>query len=221
MLLVTGANGFIGRSVCAAATRSGLDVVGLSRGGAPAPVPKDLERVRWFRGDAFDAVALKSALHGVTAIAHCIGIARERPSKRETWSRVNGDAAIAVGEAALSAGVKSFVFVSAAEKPPWAHEEYLSSKRRAEHALAKLDLRLVVVRPGLVYGDERPASRVAALALKAAQTFGVGMPLVRANAPLPVDALARAIVRAVLDERLRGTLEGASLTELGAQVLTA
>jgi uncharacterized protein YbjT (DUF2867 family) len=214
VLLVTGASGFIGSAVCAQAVRQGLDVLGLSRTGEPTTLTDELRRVRWHKLDVFDRKALEALLRGVTAIAHCVGIARERPNRKETWKRINGDAAIAVAEAGVAAGVPSFVFVSAAEKPPWAHEEYLSSKRRAELALGKLAMRLVVMRPGLVYGDTRPASKVAAAGLKMAQLFNVELPFVRGNAPLALEVFAKAVVRACVDDRVRGVLEGEQLARL-------
>jgi NADH dehydrogenase len=121
---------------------------------------------------------------------HCIGISREHGE--DTFKRTNGDAAIVVGEAARAAGVVTFVFLSAAEKPPWAHEEYLSSKRRAEVVLAKTGMRVVIMRPGLVYGSERPLSVLAARLLKAARALTANA-LVQANAPIRVRMLAKAI----------------------------
>lgn len=219
MVLVTGGNGFIGRAVCASAVERGIVVRSLSRSGRPAVPGAWLEQVDWQRGNVFDSDTLTKALKGVSAVVHCIGISRERKDVGETFKRCNGDAAIAVGEAASKAAVRDFVFVSAAEKPPWAHEEYLSSKRRAELVLAKSSMRLVVLRPGLVYGEERPLAVLAARLLKAALGMKIRMPLVRGNAPIRVSRVARAVIRALQNPEIQGILEVTRIAELGETAL--
>lgn len=207
-LLVTGANGFIGRAVCELVS----DVArGLARRGPPSLLSPELQRVEWLKGSVFDADVLAKAVSGVSAVVHCVGIAREQGN--DTFKKSNGDAAIVVGEAAKSAGAETFVFVSAAEKPPWVHEEYLSSKRRAEVALAKTGMRLVVMRPGLVYGDDRPLSVLAARVLRAARTL-TSSTLVRANAPIRVRLLAKAIIVALRDTSVRGVIEVPRIRDL-------
>ena len=207
-LLVTGANGFIGRAVC---ELFGGTPRGLARRGAPSPLPDGLKGVEWFTGSVFDADILAKAVTGVSAVVHCVGILREHG--KDTFKKVNGDAAIAVGEAARAAGAHTFVFLSAAEKPPLVHEEYLSSKRRAEVALVKTGMRVVIMRPGLVYGAERPLSVLAARLLKAARAVS-GSTLLRANAPIRVRMLAKAIVVALHDSSVHGVIEVPRMREL-------
>ncbi len=207
-ILVTGGSGFIGRAVCALAVERGLVVTSLSRHGASLPThTQTLEKVTWLKGSVFDGPGLDAALEGVGAVVHCVGIGRERAGKDETFKRMNGDSAIVVAEAAKKAGVPTFVFVSAGEKPPWAHEEHLSSKRRAEVALAKICERLVVLRPGLVYGAERRLASFAASFLRAARVLRAPGPRLEANTPVHVEVMARAALRAVLDPNTRGVVE--------------
>ncbi|MEZ0314428.1 MAG: NAD-dependent epimerase/dehydratase family protein [Myxococcota bacterium] len=211
-ILVTGGSGFIGRAVCALAVERGLTVTSLSRHGPSLPTHTPvLAKVSWLRGSVFDEQGLDAALQGVEAVVHCVGIGRERPSKDESFKRVNGDSAIVVGEAAKRAGVRAFVFLSAGEKPPWAHEEYLSSKRRAEVAIAKICERLVVLRPGLVYGPEKRLATFAAGLLRAVATVRTPGPRLEANTPVSAATVARAVMRAVLDPNARGVVEPARI----------
>ena len=219
-ILVTGGSGFIGRAVCALAVERGLTVTSLSRHGASLPTHTPLlERVTWLRGSVFDEQALASALQGVGAVVHCVGIGRERPGKDESFKRVNGDSAIAVANAAKMVSVPIFVFLSAGEKPPWAHEEYLSSKRRAEVALAKLAERLVILRPGLVYGPEKRLASFAAGLLRAVATVRTPGTRLEANTPVTVNVVARAVLRAVLDPNARGVVEPARIASFAEVAL--
>lgn len=210
-ILVTGGNGFVGRAVCAMAVERGLDVASLSRTGAPLVTSGALQQVEWLRGNVFDGAVLEQALSGVDAVVHSIGISREHPSRRESFRMVNGDAAIAVGDAARKAGVGTFVFLSAGEKPPWAHEEYLSSKRRAELALAKLCERLVVLRPGLVYGPERKLATFVAQVLRVSGFVHKATRESAAITPIHITTLARAVLRALSDPGARGVVEAPRL----------
>ncbi len=210
-LLVTGGSGFIGRAVCALAVERGMTVVSLSRHGAPLLThTQALEKVSWLKGSVFDA-ALVTALDGVEAVVHCVGISKERSGKDESFKRANGDSAIVVAEAAKARSVPTFVFLSAGEKPPWAHEEYLSSKRRAELALAKICERLVVLRPGLVYGSERRLASFTATAMRLLALVRAPSREADANTPVSLDVMARAVLRAVVDPNARGVIEPARI----------
>jgi len=76
----------------------------------------------------------------------------------------------------------------------------MNNKRKAEAYLATLSFALVIVRPSLIYGPDRPKS------LREKQMFDrvARLPLLgrrfASSQPLPVDTVARAIVRAARDK---------------------
>lgn len=219
-LLVTGGSGFIGRAVCALAVDRGMQVVSLSRHGASLPTQTQaLQKVTWVKGSVFDS-ALTTAMEGVNAVVHCVGTSRERSGKDETFKRANGDSAIVVAEAAKAQNVPTFVFLSAGEKPPWAHEEYLSSKRRAEMALAKICERLVVLRPGLVYGAERRLASLTATTMRLLNLVRAPSKSADANTPVALDVMARAVLRAVVDPNARGVIEPARIASFANVALS-
>jgi len=159
---VTGASGFIGRTLCGALARSQHGSV------------------------ALDPRIQKLNLHGADAVVHLAAIAHRRGVDAAELSRVNVDLAARVGEAAAAAGVP-LVFMSsvkvhgeesiapltesAALAP---RDAYAESKARAEQALRVIPgLKLVVLRPPLVYG---PGVKANFLALASALARGLPLP---------------------------------------------
>ena len=156
---VTGASGFIGRSLCAALSGVGHEVLAVSRG--------------------------TSDVRNTQAVVHLAAIAHRRASPQEI-QRVNVDLARQVGQAAAANGaglvfmssVKVHGEISAApftETSPFAPRDiYGTSKLRAEEALLAIPgLRLAVLRPPLVYG---PGVKANFLALMSAIARGVPLP---------------------------------------------
>jgi UDP-glucose 4-epimerase len=167
-VLVTGANGFIGRALC--------DVLAVSGRGVR-------KAVRTHRADAADAVAVgdigadtdwRTALEGVGCVVH---LAARTHVLRETaadplaeYRRINVAATERLARAAAERDVWRFVFLSSAkvhgdssgsrpfteEDTPRPEDDYGISKWEAEQALARVSaetgLQVVVLRPPLVYG---------------------------------------------------------------------
>ncbi len=199
-LLVVGGSGFIGRSICRIAVREGHDVRSVSRSGRPELDAPWVDGVSWTSANLFRPNAWRDRLDGVDAVVHAVGIISESATAGVTFERVNGDAAILTALEAERAGVDTFVFLSSAVKPPGVRNAYITAKRRAETAIADLDVENVTLRPGPVYGPEQPhvpavvntLFRVVASVPPIAGRLGE-------SRPLHVDRVARAAYRAALD----------------------
>lgn len=165
--LVTGANGFVGRSVCPELERLGWDVRRAVRSNhSNDPCSSDGVAV----GDISASTDWLRALEGVDSIVHLAARAhRVGDHDAEAYHRINTEATIRLAEAALSAGVQRFVYLSSLKvlgdvSPqgralterdlPEPADEYAMSKWQAECALRQLGSRMevVIVRPPLVYG---------------------------------------------------------------------
>jgi uncharacterized protein YbjT (DUF2867 family) len=201
-LLVTGGNGFIGRRVCERAVGEGHEVTSVSRSGRPDGVGPWAADVRWVAADVFDPDAWRSALVDVDCVVHSIGIIAERPAAGVTFERVNGDSAILVALEAERAGVDRLVYISSSTKPPLVRAAYIDARRRAESAIADLEMEVVVPRFGPVYGPDQP--HFPAFANRIFAAVGSVGPLARLlgeDRPFPVDAAGRAVYGlAVADE---------------------
>jgi UDP-N-acetyl-alpha-D-quinovosamine dehydrogenase len=163
-IAVTGASGFIGRTLGTALHADGHDLVPLKLRGADG----------------------LRALRGADALVHLAAIAHRRASGEEL-QRVNVDLAAQSGRAAAALGIP-MLFISSVkvhgeesatplrEASPFAPQDaYGASKARAEELLRAVPgLRLTVLRPPLVYG---PAVKANFLALMTAVARGLPLPL--------------------------------------------
>lgn len=152
-ILITGGNGFIGREIGRRAIEGGHTVRSIARSGRPALDEPWVEEVHWHAVDVLEPHRWREQLGDCDAVIHTIAAIRESPAQGVTFERINGDAAIIAGLEAERANASAFVFLSASGTPPFVSERYTNAKRRAERAIADLDIRTSVLRPGPIYGE--------------------------------------------------------------------
>ena len=212
-VLVTGANGFVGRSLCRVLRASGLRVRGAVRS---AIQTVDFEPV--VVGDIGADTPWRAALGEIDVVVHLAARAHvmrdTAPDPQAAFNTVNLHGTSNLAQQARAAGVKRFVFVSSvkvhgestAERPfsedqaPQPQDPYAISKWAAEQALAGIagsGMELGILRPPLVYG---PHVRGNFLALLKAVYGGWPLPLgaiENRRSLIYVDNLADAITRCV------------------------
>lgn len=211
-VLVTGANGFIGRAVCEHLRREGRQVRGLGR----TPAGEKLPGVRFVIRDLESDTVFKDILEGVHGVIHLVARTHiTRESGRgfvAAYRRTNVDVTRRLAAAAAANGVQRFVFVSSIkvngeathgsafseEDIPAPLDAYGQSKWEAERTLHRIaadtGMEIVIVRPPLVYG---PGVKGNFLKLLCAVRRGLPLPFgaVRNRRSLVyVDNLASAIV---------------------------
>lgn len=169
MILITGANGFVGRGLIRRLARDGLPIRGAVRRRS-SDVPPDTVTV----GDIDAQTDWRSALAEVHGIVHLAGLAHglgaESHADPRPYFAVNTDGTLALARAAVRAGVKRFVFVSSVKvygddthgrvltetDPPHPDDPYGQSKWQSEQGLAAMGadtgLEVVILRPPLIYG---------------------------------------------------------------------
>jgi UDP-glucose 4-epimerase len=160
-LLVTGASGFIGRSLLPALVNRGFSIV--------APVRRALapeEGVVFPAIESIETADWRALLGGVDAVVHLAGVAHAKHIHAEdVYDRVNAEATLRLGRACVGR-VSRLVFASSIraisgptaeaalddDSPAEPTDAYGRSKRKAEGGLALLDLPTTILRPAAVYG---------------------------------------------------------------------
>jgi nucleoside-diphosphate-sugar epimerase len=167
LVLVTGANGFVGSHLVEELLRRGHRVRGLVRRTSDLRWLEGVD-VELAYGEVTDAASLASAVENVHVIYHAAAVTKAR--RKETYYRINQGGTLNLLEAALKncPGLKKFVLVSSLAAagsspegrllqeadPPEPVSDYGRSKLLAEQDAAGFMDRLpvTIVRPPAVYG---------------------------------------------------------------------
>ena len=214
-VIVTGAAGFIGQSLCPALRAGGHQVVALDR---------------TVTGDLAGFTGWQGYLAGAHAVVHLAALAHSRGVDEARLRAVNVDAALALGRVAAEVGVRmlliSSVKVLGDETPGPAFDDmsplaprdaYGCAKAEAETALRAVpDLALTVLRPPLVYG---PGVKANFLALLGAVARGWPLPLASIHnrrsliyAGNLADAVVRCLETPAASGRTYGVTDGPPLS---------
>ncbi len=188
-VLVTGASGFVGKTLCDALEATGISYI---------PVTRKLTRQFYDKQviveELTSTTSWSDVLEKVDAVVHLANRAHVmRDASAEPYNEykaVNVDATLNLANQAIKAGVKRFIFVSSIKvngefttsKPfnesdkPKPEDDYGKTKYEAELALKELcadsNMELVIIRPPLVYGP-----RVKANFLNLIKLCNINLPL--------------------------------------------
>jgi UDP-4-keto-D-QuiNAc 4-reductase len=193
-VLVTGANGFVGRVVCRELQSAGWRVRRAVRSPerlAAQERSADISVV----GDLSGATHWGAAVSGVDAVVHLAARVHQMhdtgPEALQSYLAVNTEATLGLATAARDYQVRRFVYLSTikvngetnegrpfrADDAPDPKDPYGVSKLRAEEGLGRLGregLEVAIIRPPLVYG---PGVRANFQRLMKLSTLGVPLPL--------------------------------------------
>lgn len=175
-VMVTGANGFLGRAFCAHALACGFMVRGATR--SPASLPKEIENVVIgsvdHRTNWHDALVRCDSVVHLAARVHVMN--EDSCDPLAEFRHVNVEGTLNLARRAAEVGVRRFIFVSSigvngeaifgkrfsATDEPLPKTPYAVSKHEAELGLKELsrktDMEIVVVRPPMVYGPNAPGN---------------------------------------------------------------
>jgi NADH dehydrogenase len=201
-VLVTGANGNLGRALIRRLASAGTAIRAVVRSERAAAAVRALPAAPEVRiVDYGDAEALARAAEGCDAAAHLVGILKQ--TRSSSYAVAHEGTARALAAAAKRAGFRRIVYLSILGARADSPNACLASKARAEAILLENPLATTVLRVPMVLGTEEPAT----WALRAHAGARV-VPLVRGGASLeqPIDAgdVAAAIDAALARPNLAG-----------------
>jgi nucleoside-diphosphate-sugar epimerase len=195
-VLVTGANGFLGRALCTEAVLRGMAVLGITRASGDLPNSVD----NFVVGSIDCNTDWKDVLTGYEVIVHLAArvhvLTDTAADPLEEFRRINVQGTLNLALQAVAAGVQRFVFVSSIKvngeathlgvpfrevDTPAPLSAYGVSKMEAEQGLReiarKTSMEVVIIRPPLVYGPGVKAN------------FADMMRWLKRGVPLPLGAI--------------------------------
>jgi nucleoside-diphosphate-sugar epimerase len=175
-VLITGATGFIGKSLISELIQQNFNISIAVR----QKTSLFSDKVKQFVvGDFESNPDFSPALEDVDCIVHLAGkahvIDKSKASVLDEFRLINADLSLNIAKQAVAAGVNRFVFLSSIgvngnqntrpfleSDAPNPQEPYAISKHEAEQGLFKLaketGLEVVIIRPPLVYGENAPGN---------------------------------------------------------------
>lgn len=198
-VLITGANGFIGRHLLAACLRQGLAVVACVQRGTDLNARySELDIVYADFNRDLDAEVWLPRLRDIDAVINCVGIFRQ--SRRNRFENVHERAAKALFHACEQLAIRKLVQISALGADHSAFSAFHLSKKAADDYLAGLDLDWTILRPSIVYGEGANSMNLfkAMAALPITPLLQGGEQIIQ---PLHIDDLCQVAVMALRDKR--------------------
>lgn len=147
-IFLTGGTGYMGRRLIAQLSANGHTVRALVRPGSRNKLPAGCEPVI---GDALDAATYRVQVAPAEVFVHLIGVAHPSPSKAEQFRSVDLASVRAAVSAAVSAGIRHFVYVSVAHPAPVMHA-YIAARSEAEDLIRAAAMNATILRPWYVLG---------------------------------------------------------------------
>jgi len=148
-VLVAGGAGFVGRELCRVLHDRGHGVTAASRSPDPSVLP---DGVATETLDVTDA-RLDGTVAGHDAVVNLVALPAHVQSRGRSHETVHAAGTRHLVAASERTGVGRFVQMSALGVDADVDTAYFRAKRRAERAVRDADLKRVVYRPSLVFGD--------------------------------------------------------------------
>jgi nucleoside-diphosphate-sugar epimerase len=176
-ICITGANGFIGKSICQSLINTNYRVRAFTRSYTGIIEARNIEYIK-INSD-FNKVNWKDLLNGYDCVIHCAGKVPSLKKKNffNNYKSINIDGTRYLAEQSSKAKIKRFIFLSSINvlgsntnkrKPfvysdkPKPDSDYGFSKFLAEKKLKKISketgLDITIIRPPIVYGPNAPGN---------------------------------------------------------------
>jgi len=154
MILITGANGFVGSALCREARRRGVPYRALAReGSGTSLLPVDAEVVRGDFGSRADMDRILGSEPFDTVIHAAAVVSNGRPNLERAW-RVNVEGTASLQAVASGRGVRRWVQISSMSAHPASRSIYGATKLACDGVVRSGPIPWTILRPSLIYGSQ-------------------------------------------------------------------
>ena len=203
-ILIIGGSGFLGSAIIGELARR----VGFAEASICVPTRRPerarhllvMPTVKLVGADVHDPAALARLMHGQDAVISLVGILRSAEGEPygKDFARTHVELPKKVAAAAVQAGVRRVIHVSALQATTDAPSGYLRSKAAGEVALRAADLDLTIFRPSVIFGQGDSFLTLFAGLAKIAPFFPLASPDAR-FAPVWINDVANCVVDSLQD----------------------
>lgn len=147
-IFITGGTGYIGSRIIPVLIKNGFNVTALARKNSRNKLPQGCKSVE---GNALDENTFKEYVKECDIFIQLVGVSHPSPAKKEEFKKIDLASIEASVNAATSAGVKHFVYLSVAHPAPMM-KEYIEVRKCGELLLAKSEIPSSIIRPWYIIG---------------------------------------------------------------------
>ena len=184
-ILLIGGNGFVGKALIKELKKYKVKINYLSRSQNHS-ISK--EEATWIQGDIFNSENIVINEEYDIAI-HLIGTIKNK----NLYSKLNTESVAQTIKLCQKQNINKLIYFSA----NGGFKQYLESKHNGEKLVVDSKLNYLIIRSGLMYGKERFTSYFNILPIKFFSKLGI--PFFKNVYPLPVEKVARSVVKGIFD----------------------
>lgn len=144
-IFITGATGYMGSHLLPVLSQRGHSIRALVR---KNPLAFGCDTIL---GNPLDCTTYKSAVTGFDTFIHLVGVSHPNPHKKEQFRSVDYVSVRESIAAAMSAGIKHFIYVSVAHPAP-IMKDYIQIRKECEQMIIESGLNATILRPWYVLG---------------------------------------------------------------------
>lgn len=147
-VFIAGATGYMGQKLIPRLLERGHTVRALARPGSEKKLPRGCVPVI---GNALDSSSYEYQIAPADTFVQLVGVAHPSPAKAAEFHRIDLPAGLGAVQAATTAGIRHFIYVSVAHPAPMM-KEYIAVRVECEQAIAAAGLNATILRPWYVLG---------------------------------------------------------------------
>jgi uncharacterized protein YbjT (DUF2867 family) len=147
-VFITGGTGYVGRPLITLLLERGHEVRALVRPGSEKKLPAGCQPIF---GNALDGNSYAGQIEPADTFIQLVGVAHPNPSKAAEFREVDLASGKGAVEAAKSAGVQHFVYVSVAQPAP-VMKVYIQVRSECEAMVRQSGMNATILRPWYVLG---------------------------------------------------------------------